>query len=407
MDINFKNLNDLAHKILHEDLCTSYDIVHEHMDMLKDIDCHGQTFLEAVFCKAIDKADIVFFQHNLLHLSCAHYKQRIGVAAHAVNGKMPLEHIQILLDYDFRSTGDDPPEKPIDCLEVLMAVGCLCAAQERWDVFNWIASCLEDAVEKEVLYLSCHYSNPETFRHSQTLLDPITMVYTALDPLTLVDYQWTRDTCNTLLAYGLETLDHALQTSALTCDLLILYKLCAYIYHRNTKHILSYIQQPEVVKAIQNSDNLHNVYNLIHLSFFRNTPHVVQLLLDMVLEKQIKTRFLPQTIVHNMVWYNFPHWISSKHVRKLDATECLPFAVVYNHKEMGMLLLDVGVDLSHSIDWKEIEPWAKQFYGGEIGGEFKSVMWQQRLDSWVREYEKSVLEIELQSITAPDSHRKM
>lgn len=406
MDINFKNLNDLAHKILHEDLYKSHDIVHEHMDILKDIDGHGRTFLEAVFCKAIDEDDFAFCQQHMLHLFGAHYKQRIAVTAHAVNAKMPLEHIQMLLEYDFRCTGDTS-EKPLESMDVLSSVAGTCAVQKRWDVLNWIASCLEDDGDIKFLHLHCHEFNPDTFRHSQIPLNAIAVLCTAVDPRTRADFHWTRATCDTLVAHGLQTIDKVLQTSALMCDLPILYQLCAYIYHRNTKHILSYIQQPEVVKSIQNSDNLQHVYNLIHLSFFRNTPHAAQLLLDIVREKQIEKYFLPQTVVHNMVWRNFPHWISSKHVRKNVATSCWPFAVAYNRKEIGMLLLDIGVDLSHSIDWKKIESVADQFYGGEIGGEFRAIVWQQRLDSWVREYEKSVLEIELQSITAPDSQRKM
>lgn len=396
------NMNDLAHKILQEDLCASYDIVREHMHTLKNIDCHGQTFLEAVFCKAIDEGNVAFCQQSLPHLFCAPSEQRICVGTHAVENNISLEDIKMLLDHDFHSRSDTP-EKPLECMKVLTTVAGICAKQKRWDVLEWIVSCLEDNSDVEFFHLWCHQDNPDTFRHAHIPLDAITVVCTALDPLTRACFHWPRTTCDALVAHGLQTIDTVLRTSTLDCDLPILYKLCAYIYRQNTTHVVSYIKQPEVVKAIQNPQNLQHVENLIHLSLFLDTPHAAQLLLDLALTDYT----LAHNTVHNMVWRNLPQWISSKHVSQKVATSCLPFAVVYNRKEIGMLLLDIGVNLSHPIDWDKIEEVAVYFYGEKTGGEISRSGWQDRLDRWVVEYEKSVLEIELQSITGADSQRKI
>lgn len=402
MNINTTNASDLAHKILRENLRKSYDIVHDHMDTLKNIDCHGQTFLEAVFCKAIDEGNIAFCQHHLPHLFGAPSEQRISVGTHAVANNISLENIKMLLDHDFHSTGDTP-EKPFECMKVLTTVAGICAKHKRWEVLEWIVSCLEDKGDIEFFHLWCHVDNPDTFRHAHIPLDAITVVCTAVDPLTRACFHWPSTTCDALVAHGLQTIDTVLCTSALDCDLPILYKLCAYIYRQNTKHVVSYIKQPEVAKVIQNNQNIQHVENLIHLSFFLNTPHVAQLLLDMALADYT----LAHNTVHNMVWRNLPQWISSKHVSQKVATSCLPFAVVYNRKEIGMLLLDMGVDLSNPINWDRIEEVAVHFYEGETGNEISRSGWQQTLDRWVVEYEKSVLEIELQSITGADSQRKI
>lgn len=406
MNINTINLNDLAHKILQEDLCKSHDIVHAHMDALKHIDCNGQIFLVAAFCKAIDEGNIAFCQQHLPDLFCTQSKHRACVGMHAVHKNMSLKHIEMLLEHDFNAyASEETLEKPLGSMEVLSLVAGRCAVQERWDVLDCIAARLEDEGDIKFLHLYCHDQNPATFRHSQIPLDAISVVCTALDPRTRADFYWPRTTCDALVAYGLQTIDDALRTSALNCDLLIFYKLCTHLYHQNTKHFISYIKQPEVVKAIQNPKNLYHIYNLIHLSFFRNTLYATQLLLEMV--RAHATDTLPSGIVHNMVWRKFPMWVSLEHVSKNVATSCLPFAAAYNCKEIGMLLLDIGVDLSNSIDWEKIEGVASQFYGGETGGEIKWRVWQKRLDNWVSEYEKSVLEIEIQSTIGIDTQRKI
>lgn len=406
MNINLTNLNDLAHKILEEDLCKSYDIVRAHMDALQHIDCNGQTFLEAVFCKAIDENDIVFCQQHLPHLFCAHHKQRARVVEYAVHKNISFEDIQILLEHDFNSN-NGTSEKPLESMEALTFVACGCALQERWDVLNWIASCLEDRYDREFLYLCCHCHNPNTFRHAHIPLDAISVVCMAISPQTQADFHWPRTTCDALLAYGLHTIDEALRNETLDHHSLIFYQLCAHIYGQNTKHLDSYLQKTNVVDAIQNPKNCDDVYNLINLCLYLNTPHAAQRLLKIMRTKKTKHGFLSGQLVHNMVWRNLPTWIFSKHVSQQTATWNFPFAVAYNHKEIGFLLLDIGVDLSQPINWKDIEENAAHFEVVGAGGEKGGCVWQQRLDNWVSEYEKSVLEIELQTTMGIDTQRKI
>lgn len=406
MNINNINLNDLAQKILHEDLHKSLDILDEHIEVLKNIDCDGVPFLAAVFCKAIDEGAFEICERYVPQLFSAKFHDRAIVEKYAVQKNMSFEHIQILLEHDF-ACKSETEEKPIDCMRVLIDVAMECVKQQRWDVLQWIVSCLEGD-DLEYIYLCCHYYNPYTFRHVDIPLDAISVVCTALNPLTRVDFHWSRATSKILVEYGLQTIDNALRACTLDPNLRILYTLCTHVYHQNTKHLTSYLQQTDVIHAVQNPSNRNDVYNLIDLALFHNSPYAAQVLLEMVRATETPHNFLPQLIVHNMVWQNLPTWISSEHVSKETATWNLPFAVAYNQKEIGFLLLDIGVDFSEPIDWIKIEEIATEFNGllferGEDGVRVR----QQRLDNWVREYEKSVLEIELQSIAAHDTQRKI
>ena len=394
----------MAQKILHEDLHKSLDILDEHIEVLKNIDCNGVPFLAAVFCKALDESAEIC-ERYLPQFFASDYNDRAHVGKYAVQKNMSLKHIQILLEHDFASQSNTG-EKPSDCMVVLFGVAMDCVKQQRWDVLQWIVSSLEGD-DLEYIHLCCHYYNPYTFRHVDIPLDAISVVCTALNPLTHVDFHWSRATSNILVEYGLQTI-----ADALTCtsdpNLRILYTLCTHVYHQNTKHLTSYLQQTDVIHAVQNPSNRNDVYNLIDLALFRNSPYAAQVLLEMVCATETPHSFLPQLIVHNMVWRNLPTWLSSEHVSKETATWNLPFAVAYNLKEIGFLLLDIGVDLSQPIDWVQIENVANEFHGllferGEDGARVR----QQRLDNWVREYEKSVLEIELQSFAAHDTQRKI
>lgn len=411
MDINLTNLNDLAQKILEEDLCKSYDILHEHMDVLKTIDCQGQTFLVAVFCKAIDEGDISFCQQHLPHLFCAHYTQRKSVIMHAMAKNISFEYMQILLENDFNSQ-DHTQEKPVDNLEILTCVACVCAGLKHWDVLNWIMSCFKDNDDIEFVYRHCHYYNINTFRHVHIPLDAIiSVLYYAIDPSSREDLNKAPYKSHEFLAAitsdTLQTIDNVLQNMTSDNRLFILCRLCMYIYYQNTKHLISYLQKPEVVDVLQTPKNRQDVYKLITLCFFLNIPHAAQQLLEIMQKNQPNPILLRRDTVHAMVWRNVPTWIFSKYVSKYDATLNFPFAVAYNHKEIGFLLLDIGVDLSQTINWEEIKETATHFDMVKAGNNKEHCVWQERLDNWVSEYEKSVLEIALDGVDGCESQRKI
>lgn len=403
MDINFTNLNDLAHKILQEDLCKSLDIVDDHMDALTQVNCNGVTFLASVFCKAIDEGNIIFCQKHLTHLFSSNKEDRIHVGKHAVHKNMSLEHLKILMEHDFNAR-DEKQQKPSDCMSVLISVAGICAQQERWDLIEWMVSGLDDQNDLEYLFLCCHFFNANTYQYIDVPLDPISVLCLGEDPCTRLDFHLSQATCDNFINYGLQKIECALTDPTLDRDWRILYTLCTHVYHQRIKNLSADLHKTEVIDVVQNPEHYYVVNHIIELAFFYNTVHAAHVLLDVFLVGD--NVFLAPNMVQHMIWRNTPVYISSQYVGTRAATWALPFAVAANCKEMGLLLLDIGVDWSETIKWDSIDHYHEKF--PMMGkGEKEHKKRDVRLTQWISEYEKSVLEIELDLIRGVDAQRKI
>lgn len=400
MDISLTNLNDLAYKILHEDLCKSYDIVNAHMDVLKTIDCNGRTFLVAVFCKAIDEGDIAFFQQHVPYVWSANFTERIDIITHAVKHHMSLEHIQRLMEYDFHST-DGSTQKPMDNFAVFFNVGDICASHERWDVVNWMLSNLKDN-DVECLFLGCHFSHPHAYKYIQTTLNPITLMWLGEDPNSRIALCLPRSTCANIVQHALCTMQCAIDEN-LQKNQQILYKLCMFVHHQHTQKIVNELNKKCVTDAIKDPKNLIVVYDILQLMLLNNMVHAANIVLKLIVRKN---PFLPTSVVRHMIWCNMSGYISPKYVSKYVATSVFPFAVAANCKEVGAMLLTIGVDQSTPIDWDCIQKYQDEIhFTRKDAGHIQQ--WPIRLQQWVNDHEKSVLEIALDGVEGCDTPRKI
>ena len=402
--MNTTHLNTIAATILASDLDTSKDVLSEHFDAIKDIDCNGTPFALALFHHAITTEHLDVCRTYIPHFAAFTPQQRLSVVTAALQWGVSLELITILLDHDFGlSHNSDTTHENGAGFDLLLSVAQNCAQTHRFDVIEWILR-TDDFWHAEYLYFYCHYFCPTLHQHISPPFDPIFLLC-GMDPSVRHAFHLSANTCDNIRDYAWDLIATRLQNQDAEPTTKIFDTLCDHIYHNRTVALKDLLNDTGVVEQIEENTDLS--YNLVQLALTHNSVMAADLLLTVLSSTGGR---MSTNLVRSMLWRNFPLYITAEHVDTPTATKLFPCAVAANLKEIGFLLLDIGVDLSAEVDWADIQR-EQEFYPNTNAQNARGFeaheMWHDRFNEWVSEYEKMVLEINTQNPHRPSSLRKI